>query len=92
LKVKTVKDEARANGFIQAACILHNTLITTWLDVLSEDEGENILEREARMRRRRIIRRQDAVEVLESHRQWEMLVDEMLELEEDEVNVDEWTL
>jgi hypothetical protein len=36
-------------------------------------------------------RRQDEVDIMESHRRRERLVDEMLELEEDEVNVDEWT-
>ncbi len=50
------------------------------------------MQREARMRRRRYIRRQDEVDIMESHRRRERLVDEMLELEEDKVNVDEWTL
>ncbi len=50
------------------------------------------MEREARMRRRRVMRRQDEGRIMESHRRRERLVDEMLELEEDKVNVDEWTL
>jgi len=45
------------------------------------------MQREARMRRRRYIRRQDEVDIMELHRQRERLVDEMLELEEDDVNV-----
>jgi len=59
---------------------------------LIKEEVENIMQREARMRRRRYIRRQDEVDIMESHRRRERLVDEMLELEEDKVNVDEWTL
>ncbi len=52
------------------------------------------MQREARMRRRRYIRRQTEVDIIESHRRRERFVDEMLELEEDEVNVnvDDWTL
>jgi len=94
LKVKSLKDEARAHGFIQAAYILHNILISTWLDVLSEEEVEKIMQREARMRRRLYTRRQTEVDIIESHRRRERFVDEMLELEEDEVNVnvDDWTL
>jgi len=87
LKDKLLKDEARAHGFIQAACILHNILIFTWFDVLSHEEVEKIMQREARMRRRRYIRWQDEVDIMELHRQRERLVDEMLELEEDDVNV-----
>jgi len=59
---------------------------------LIKEEVENIMQREARMRRRRYIRRQDEVDIMESHRRRERLVDEMLELEEGKVNVDEWTL
>jgi len=59
---------------------------------LIKEVVENIMQREARMRRRRYIRRQDEVDIMESHRRRERLVDEMLELEEDKVNVDEWTL
>jgi len=50
------------------------------------------MQREARMRTRLYTRRQDEVDIMESHRRRERLVDEMLELEEGKVNVDEWTL
>ena len=55
LKVKSKKDEARALGIIQAACILHNLLVTTWIDVLLAEDLEAIMAREQKMRQRHVV-------------------------------------
>jgi len=84
LKVKSKRDECRALGMIQCACILDNMLITTWIDVLDPAELEKIMERERRMRRRRTVDDGRADLVLATHARRERIVNEMLELEDPE--------
>lgn len=73
---------------IQCACILHNMLITTWIDVLDPAELEKIMERERRMRRRRTVDDGRADVVLATHARRERIVNEMLELEDPEVDLE----
>ena len=90
--MKSTKDEARALGMIQCACILHNMLITTWIDILSPDELDKIMERERRMRQRRVLNQPADLAVLETHARRERLVTQMLELEEEEIDLEQCTL
>ena len=76
---------------IQAACIVHNLLITSWVDTIAREELAKIMEREQRMqRRRRAIQVQH--DVMESHMRRERLVDEMLEWEDEEVDLEGYVL
>ena len=88
LKVKSKKDEAQALGMIQCACILHNMLITTWIDVLPVDELQAIMDRERRMQQRRVVDPGAGQMILDTHRRRERLVTEMLEIDEDEVDLE----
>ena len=76
---------------IQAACILHNMIVSTWMDTISRKKLQEIMDREARMRRRRRPM-QIQEEVMESHIRRERLVDEMLEWEDDDIDVESYVL
>nr|ODN86936.1 hypothetical protein L203_03709 [Cryptococcus depauperatus CBS 7841] len=51
IRLKTEKDEASAYAFIQAAVILHNSLISTYLSVMTDQEVEEMIRKEYRMQR-----------------------------------------
>ena len=67
-------------------------LITTWIDILSPDELDKIMERERRMRQRRVLNQPADLAVLETHARRERLVTQMLELEEEEIDLEQCTL
>jgi hypothetical protein len=53
LMVKTRKDEARAYGFVQAGMILHNLLVSTWIDAMTPREVAKWVDYEKKMQRKR---------------------------------------
>lgn len=61
------------------------------MDTISRKKLQEIMDREARMRRRRRPLQVQA-EVMESHMRRERLVDEMLEWEEDDVDLETYVL
>ena len=76
---------------ILSACILHNLLITTWIHTISRRKLAEIMDREARMRRCRLVEHRRE-ELMESHMRRERLVDEMLEWDEDDIDLESYVL
>jgi hypothetical protein len=79
LRVKTEDDEAVAHGMIQAACVLHNLLITTWTMFVTEEDIAEIMREEQIMQERTIVTEGGCEELPEHHRRREELVDACLD-------------
>ncbi|WVO18233.1 hypothetical protein L204_105941 [Cryptococcus depauperatus] len=92
IKLKTVKDEARAYAFIQAAIILHNLLISTYLSVMTDQEVEEMMEKEYRMQRNDDYGyNSQSGPVEEDYRRRELLTTQMLKCYPERVDLEEWT-
>ena len=86
LRCKTKSDEARAQGIIQAAFILHNLCVLSWKDIFYEDELKIVLGEEQMERKRTLNEDQRTGEArMASHRRRDRLVDQLLEPDDDVV-------
>lgn len=88
LRLKSERDDQRAILVCQAAIILHNLLINTWKDNLTDEELRSVLGEENMQRRRELARaRRDLVEYDPEEIRREQLFDQMLELDQDEIEL-----
>lgn len=90
MTLRTVEDEAFAIGMIQAAMVLHNLLVRTWKDYVTEEDIHKEIN-DARPWRdsARAVYEQYSHENGTPQRR-ELLVREMLALNPPEVPIEEW--